>query len=100
VHIWKISDGSEFATIRGHSSLVEHLAFSADGSRFLTASHDGTARLWDVDGLLTTSLFHKNPPTFAVLSPDGTRVRPEVRPRGPFSARHRGRRITARVTRL
>ncbi len=40
----------------------------------LTASHDGTARLWDVDGVLTTTLSHQYPPTFAAFSPDGTRL--------------------------
>ena len=60
--------------IRGHTGLVEHVEFSPDGSRLLTASHDGTARLWDIDGVLTTTLRHQYPPTFAAFSRDGTRV--------------------------
>ena len=60
--------------IRGHTELVEHVEFSPDGSRLLTASHDGTARLWDIDGVLTTTLRHLHPPTFAAFNSDGTRI--------------------------
>jgi WD40 repeat protein/class 3 adenylate cyclase len=74
VRVWDVESGTEFAAIPGHRGLVEHVAFSPDGSRLLTASHDGTARLWDVDGVLTTTLRHQYPPTFAVFSPNGTRV--------------------------
>ena len=35
------------ATLRGHTGLVNHVEFSPDGARVLTASDDGTARLWD-----------------------------------------------------
>ena len=39
------------------AALVEHLEFSpVDNNILLTASHDGTARLWDIDGILTTTL--------------------------------------------
>jgi WD40 repeat protein len=31
----------------GHSDGVHEVAFSPDGKRIITASHDGTARLWD-----------------------------------------------------
>ena len=74
VHIWDVKSGSQFAVIRGHKGLVEHVAFSPTGNLLLTASHDGTARLWDIDGVLTTTLRHQRPPTFAAFSPDGTRV--------------------------
>ena len=74
VHIWDVKSGSQFAVIRSHKGLVEHVAFSPIGHLLLTASHDGTARLWDIDGVLTTTLRHQRPPTFAAFSPDGTRV--------------------------
>ena len=74
VRIWDVESGSLFAVIRGHTGIVEHVEFSPDGSRLLTASHDGTARLWDIDGVLTTTLRHRYPPVFAVFSPDGTRA--------------------------
>jgi WD40 repeat protein len=75
VRIWNVARGLLFTTIGGQRDLVEHLEFSpADGNVLLTASHDGTARLWDVDGILTTNLLHDNPPTFAVFSPDNVHL--------------------------
>ena len=74
VRIWNVRNGSEFGVIRGHTGPVEHVAFSPDGARLLTASHDGTARLWEINGVSTTALRHGGPPTFARFSPDGTRV--------------------------
>jgi WD40 repeat protein/serine/threonine protein kinase len=41
-----MSDGS-ILTLRGHGNRVSFLAFSADGTRLLTASDDSTARVWD-----------------------------------------------------
>ncbi len=32
VHIWDVKSGSQFAIIRGHSGLVEHVAFSPTGN--------------------------------------------------------------------
>jgi WD40 repeat protein len=44
-------DGSLLrATMSGHRDLVRGLAFSASGKQLVTASFDGTARLWDVRG--------------------------------------------------
>ena len=42
VRVWDIENGSLQAVLRGHSGLVEHITFSPDGTRLLTASHDGT----------------------------------------------------------
>ena len=55
--------------------MIEHLEFNpVDSNILLTASHDGTARLWDIDGILTTALPHEYPPTFAVFSPDNVHL--------------------------
>ena len=35
------------ATLEGHTDGVWSAAFSPDGKRIVTASKDGTARLWD-----------------------------------------------------
>ncbi len=38
---------SELAVLRGHTKKVAHTGMLADGSRVITASEDGTARVWD-----------------------------------------------------
>jgi WD40 repeat protein len=47
--------------------------FAPDGSRILTASYDGTARLWDRDGKPLTALQGQGhePVWSAVFAPDG-----------------------------
>src|SRR5262249_2591524 len=41
------ASAKEIGVLRGHESLVHSAAFSPDGSRIVTASYDGTARIWD-----------------------------------------------------
>jgi WD40 repeat protein len=49
--------------------------FSPDGTRIVTASFDGTAKVWDPDGaLLATLEGHSGDVASAVFSPDGTRI--------------------------
>lgn len=42
-------DGTELVVLRGHARAVTAAVFSADGRALLTASQDGTARLWHVN---------------------------------------------------
>ncbi|MET0527439.1 MAG: WD40 repeat domain-containing protein, partial [Microvirga sp.] len=71
VRIWDVGRASLLASIKAHAGLIKHVEFSpVDNKTLLTASSDGTARLWDLDGILTTALPHKQSPTFAVFSPD------------------------------
>src|ERR1700691_2043548 len=60
----------------GHSGLVNDVAFSADGSRIVTASWDGTARVWDTKtgDKLAVLVGHKAWVNSAAFSPDGSRV--------------------------
>ncbi len=53
---------------------VHTVAYSRDGSLVLTASTDGTARLWHTDGTLAHTLAHHGPVTDAEFSPDGSLV--------------------------
>ena len=57
--------GQELRRFAGHTDEVRYVAFSPDGKYILTASQDGTARLWLTDfdatihavsGLLTRDL--------------------------------------------
>jgi WD40 repeat protein/class 3 adenylate cyclase len=72
--IWNVETGALEAVLRGHSGSIEHVEFSPEGGRLVTASHDSTARLWDIDGVLRAKLRHDRPPIFAAFSPDGMRI--------------------------
>jgi WD40 repeat protein len=53
---------------------VRTASFSPDGSRLLTASDDGAARIWRADGVLLGTFRHAAPVTAASFGPDGTLV--------------------------
>jgi WD40 repeat protein len=65
--------GSDLFSLLGHSKPVSSLAFNNDGTRAITGSYDGTARIWD----LTTehevlTLSHPSGFIYGVaFSPDG-----------------------------
>ncbi|WP_435008935.1 protein kinase domain-containing protein [Tundrisphaera lichenicola] len=67
---------SEIFTIKGHAGPVPSVAYSPDGSRILTGSDDGTARLWDATtgAEVLTIKAHAGPVGSAVFSPDGSRI--------------------------
>ncbi|HEX9941447.1 MAG TPA: CHAT domain-containing protein, partial [Thermoanaerobaculia bacterium] len=63
------------AILRGHEREVLSAAFSPDGTRVLTASRDGTARVWAADGLSEPVVLRGHGgPVLAAFSPDGQRV--------------------------
>jgi WD40 repeat protein len=59
-----------------HHGFVVSAAFSSDGTRVVTASHDRTARVWDTatGKPITNPLEHQGEVRSAAFSPDGTRV--------------------------
>ena len=59
-----------------HQASVMRAVFSPNGTCVVTASLDGTARVWDAatGKPLTSPLKHQGPVRVAAFSPDGTRV--------------------------
>src|SRR5262249_23739054 len=47
IKIWDVGSGEEAFTLRGHTSYVLTVAFSADGTRLASRSGDGTMKIWD-----------------------------------------------------
>jgi WD40 repeat protein len=74
---------------RGHEDWISAAAFSPDGRRVVTASRDGTARLWDADVGPGSSPRKGRWPNVdaAALSPDGRRL-VEIPDLGPKSTNH------------
>jgi WD40 repeat protein len=44
--VWDARSSAEVLTLKGHTNLVASASFSGDGSRVVTSSWDGTARVW------------------------------------------------------
>ena len=60
-------------SLNDHQDTVTCVAYSADGERLASASYDGTAKIWDVQGgrVLHTLRGHGDQVTGAAFSPDG-----------------------------
>ncbi|NQU43044.1 WD40 repeat domain-containing protein, partial [bacterium] len=47
--IWHLATGTRVAWLRGHAMGVQHVCFAEGGNGILTASNDGTVRLWELN---------------------------------------------------
>ncbi|HEY9668157.1 MAG TPA: NB-ARC domain-containing protein [Coleofasciculaceae cyanobacterium] len=48
VRLWRVVDGKNLLTCKGHTSWVWSIAFSPDGQTLATGSADRTVKLWDL----------------------------------------------------
>jgi WD40 repeat protein len=89
VLIWTPGDDGRFRSkvLRGHRDDVVSAAFSPDGTQIVTASADGTARVWETYGLHMATVLapsdaqdvvalhgHRGGVVSAAFSPDGKRI--------------------------
>lgn len=67
---------AQLVSLEGHRGMVNSAAFSADGTRVVTASDDKTAKVWDAHSgkELLTLQGHQLEVQSAAFSADGTRV--------------------------
>src|SRR6202012_1627949 len=66
----------QLALLSGHNGSVLSAGYSPDGTRIVTASGDGTARIWDAHTAeqLAVLAGHGDGVNTAVFSPDGIRI--------------------------
>lgn len=73
--LWDVNSVTPVTVLRGHTADVVDMAFSANGAMLVSASADGSVRLWNVaDGAELNALHGEIGATSVAFSPDGTRL--------------------------
>ena len=47
VHVWEVKTGKCLHAIKAHSMPITSVHFNRDGSLIVSASHDGSCKIWD-----------------------------------------------------
>ncbi len=78
IRLWDVKTRRRLVVLEGHTDDIHDLAFTPDGKTLLSASCDGTLRVWDLRDLTkTTACYERNPsgdgwwPNQLLMSPDG-----------------------------
>ncbi|MEQ1585792.1 MAG: caspase family protein [Cyclobacteriaceae bacterium] len=74
---WSFGQAPKLVVPVGHNRLVEQVTFSPDGKIILTASNDGTVKLWDIKTALPLHTLRQKLLVGSVsanFSPDGKRI--------------------------
>jgi WD40 repeat protein len=74
VRLVRLSDHQETAFMEGHINMIVALKFSPAGDRLYSASHDGTVRIWGLDGKALDVIQPGGEIVGMGLSPDGSRL--------------------------
>jgi WD40 repeat protein len=76
IHLIEISTGQMIRSLKGHVYTIYDLAFSRNGERLASASHDGTVRIWEVatGAALQELKGHEAAVHGVAWSPDGKQV--------------------------
>jgi len=73
--VFGIGKRAKYLRLAGHEDIVYTAKFSLDGTQVVTASNDGTARVWQLEsGQSQVLAGHEWVVQDAVFSPDGTQV--------------------------
>ena len=73
VHLWRIADAREVARLP-HENFLSALCFDPIGRYLATASRDGAARIWNLQGRQLASLPHESAVTGVAVSAAGSRL--------------------------
>ncbi len=55
IRLWDVASGENIKTLWSHSTDVEYLTFSSDGTILASGSYDGTILLWDMKPYLEST---------------------------------------------